>query len=83
MRFPRILINYNNWQLLNSTVSRHDYGYSMSLSIERIVTVMWKLYLYVCTNFMVCKRQHALQFGTESVSSINNNNNARIYIART
>jgi len=31
---------------------------------------MWKLYLYVCTNCMVCKRQHALQFGTEIVWSI-------------
>jgi len=33
MLFPRI-ISYNNYQLLFSTVSRHDYSYSMSLLIE-------------------------------------------------
>ena len=31
---------------------------------------MWILYLYVCTNFMVCKRQYVPQFGREFVSSI-------------
>ena len=33
LNLPRI-INYNYWQLLFSTVSRHDYGYSISLLTE-------------------------------------------------
>ena len=31
---------------------------------------MWKLFLYVCTNLMVCKRQCASQSGTEIVWNI-------------
>ena len=40
------------------------------VSTNSIVTVMWKLYFCVCTNFMVRKRQYASQFGTEIVCSI-------------
>jgi len=68
LKRPRI-INYNYWQLLffHSQSSRWRLFY---VTTDRIVTVMWNLYLYICTNFMVCKRQYASQFGTEIVWSV-------------